>query len=100
MKYQFEIIVGIIVILFIGVFLYTASVNPDAEFGGSDGVGSAIVSELTGVAEDDVAPLIPQWAPPSGEIESGIFALQAAFGGVILGLGFGYLLGQRRLNQN
>jgi ABC-type cobalt transport system substrate-binding protein len=38
------------------LFLYTASINPDAEFGGSDGVGSAIVSELTGVAEDDVTP--------------------------------------------
>jgi cobalt/nickel transport protein len=37
---------------------------------------------------------------PSGEVESGIFALQAAFGGIILGLGFGYLLGQRKINQN
>ena len=100
MRYQFEIIVGIIVILFAGAFLYTASTNPDAEFEGSDGIGSAIISELTGIAEDDVTPLIPQWAPPSGEIESGLFALQAAFGVVILGLGFGYLLGQRRLNQN
>lgn len=100
MKYQFELIVGIIVVLFIGMFLYTTSINPDAEFEGSDGVGSAVISELTGVAEDDIAPLIPQWEPPSGEIESGLFALQAAFGGIVLGLGFGYLLGQRKLNQN
>lgn len=99
MKYQFEIIVGIIVILFIGVFLYTASINPDAEFGGSDGEGSAVVSDLTGIPEDEITPLIPQWTPPSGEIESGLFALQAAFGGIILGLGFGYLLGQRKIQQ-
>ncbi len=99
MKYTLEIIVGVIVLLFIGAFLYTASVHPDAEFGGSDGVGSAVVSELTGVAEDEITPLIPQWAPPSGEIESGLFALQSAFGGIILGLGFGYLLGQRRTNK-
>lgn len=99
MEYQFELIVGIIVILFIGLFLYTTSTNPDAEFGGADGVGSAYVSEITGVPEDDISPLIPQWAPPSGEIEAGIFALQSAFGGIILGLGFGYLLGQRKIEQ-
>lgn len=99
MKYQFELIVGVIIVLFIGVFLYTASINPDAEYGGSDGVGSAVVSEMTGIPEDEIRPLIPQWAPPSGEIESGLFALQAAFGGIILGLGFGYLLGQRKIEQ-
>ncbi|PWR75127.1 energy-coupling factor ABC transporter substrate-binding protein [Methanospirillum stamsii] len=99
MKYQFELIVGVIIVLFISVFLYTASINPDAEYGGSDGVGSAVVSEMTGIPEDEIRPLIPQWAPPSGEIESGLFALQAAFGGIILGLGFGYLLGQRKIEQ-
>jgi cobalt/nickel transport protein len=41
-------------------------------------------------------PLIPQYEPPSGEIESTLFALQAAFGGVLLGLVFGYWLGQRK----
>ncbi|MDD1724642.1 MAG: energy-coupling factor ABC transporter substrate-binding protein [Methanospirillum sp.] len=96
MKHKLEIIVGVIIILFIAVFLYTSSFNPNAEFAGSDTVGSAVVSELTGVPEDDIHPLIPQWAPPSGEIEACLFALQAAFGGIILGLGFGYLLGQRK----
>ena len=96
MKYKFELVVLVIILAFIGIFLWTVSVNPDAEFGGSDGVGSAVVSEMTGIPEDEITPLIPQWAPPSGEIEAGIFALQSAFGGIILGLCFGYLLGQRR----
>lgn len=99
MKYLLEIIVGIVVILFIAVFLYTSSINPNVEFAGSDTVGSAVVSELTGIPVDEIHPLIPQWAPPSGEIEACLFALQAAFGGIILGLGFGYLLGQRRIQQ-
>ncbi|HOJ97091.1 MAG TPA: energy-coupling factor ABC transporter substrate-binding protein [Methanospirillum sp.] len=96
MRYQFELIVGIIIILFIGIFLYTTSINPDAEFSGTDTVGSAIVSDITGIPEEDMAPLIPQWVPPSGEVEACIFALQAAFGGIVLGLCFGYLLAQRK----
>ena len=99
MKYQFEMIVGIIIILFIGVFLYSASINPEAEFAGSDTVGSAVVSQLTGIPEDEITPIIPQWSPPSGEIEAGIFAIQAAIGGILLGLGFGYLLGQKKAQE-
>lgn len=34
----------------------------------------------------------PFWEPPSGEIESGIFALQAAIGGVVLG----YFIGKKK----
>jgi cobalt/nickel transport protein len=96
MKYQFELAVLVILLLFVGSFLWTASSYPDAEFGGSDGIGSAVVSEISNIPEDEIKPLIPQWAPPSGEVEAGIFALQAAFGGIILGLSFGYLLGQRK----
>ncbi|HJJ62557.1 MAG TPA: energy-coupling factor ABC transporter substrate-binding protein, partial [Methanocorpusculum sp.] len=36
------------------------------------------------------------WSPPSGEIESLIFALQAAFGAGISCLIFGYWAGQRK----
>lgn len=36
------------------------------------------------------------WSPGSGEVESGLFALQAALGGVVLGYCFGALRGRRR----
>jgi len=45
---------------------------------------------------DSISPLIPQYVPPSGEIEATLFALQAAFGGIILGLVFGYWIGQKK----
>ena len=38
----------------------------------------------------------PLFAPSSGEIESGLFALQAALGGVVLGYTIGALRGRRR----
>ncbi len=96
MKYKFELIVLIVVVAFIAIFLMTSASNPDAEFGGSDGVGSEKVLEITKLSEDEITPIIPQWAPPSGEIESCLFAIQAAFGGIVIGLGFGYFIGQRR----
>lgn len=34
----------------------------------------------------------PFWEPPSGEIESGIFALQAAIGGIVVG----YFIGKKK----
>jgi cobalt/nickel transport protein len=38
----------------------------------------------------------PLFAPTSGEIESGLFALQAALGGTVLGYTIGALRGRRR----
>jgi cobalt/nickel transport protein len=34
-----------------------------------------------------------QWVPPGAEIESGLFALQAAVGGICVGWVFGYWKG-------
>lgn len=100
MKYKFELIVIVILIIFTGSFLYVSATNPDAEFGGSDGVGAATAAEMAGLTEDDFTPLIPQWEPPSGEIESLLFSFQGAIGGILLGLGFGYWMGIKRVNKN
>ncbi len=45
---------------------------------------------------ENFQPLIPQWEPPSGEIESCLFALQAAVGGILVGGVFGYWIGQKK----
>ncbi|NLX50130.1 MAG: cobalt transport protein CbiN [Methanospirillum sp.] len=95
-KYWFEILAAVAIVVFVGVFLATAVLNPDAEFGGSDGEGSGVISEITGIPEEDFEPLVPQWEPPSGEIESGLFALLAAIGGIVVGYGFGQWRGQRK----
>jgi cobalt/nickel transport protein len=95
-QYRLEILVIITVLVFCALFLYTSSRMGNAEFAGSDTVGSAKIAELTGVPADDIQPLIPQWVPPSGEIESTLFALQAAIGGIMVGLVFGYWIGQKK----
>jgi len=95
-NWTLELIALIAVLGFCVAFLYTSSTMTGAEFSGSDNVGSAKIAELTGHPEESFTPLIPQYVPPSGEIEATLFALQAAFGGVVLGLIFGYWLGQRK----
>ena len=39
------------------------------------------------------------WEPPSGEIESLLFALQAAIGALIIGYAFGYWRGQSKKEE-
>lgn len=94
-KYALELITLAAVLAFVGIFLIV-SAGGTHEFSGSDDVGSQKIAELTGVPEDSISPLIPQYVPPSGEIESTLFALQASFGGLVLGLVFGYWIGQTR----
>ncbi len=57
-----------------------------AEFAGSDGL---VVKALGERAKPSFEPL---WKPPSAEVESGLFALQAAIGGALAG----YVIGRAR----
>jgi len=95
-SYMLEILAVVAIAAFIGIFLFTSSTMEGAEFAGSDNVGSGLIAELTGKPVESFTPLIPQWEPPSGEIESCLFALQAALGGIFVGGVFGYWLGQRK----
>jgi len=97
-NWTLELITFVAIIAFIAIFLMV-SAGGTHEFAGSDNVGSTKIAELSGVPEDSFTPLIPQWQPPSGEIEACLFALQASFGGIILGLVFGYWLGQRKASE-
>lgn len=63
---------------------------PNAEFGGADGGAEQAISD-TGY-EPWFTPI---WEPPSGEIESLLFALQAAIGAAIIGYFIGYERGKR-----
>jgi len=92
---KLEFITLVAIIIFIITFIITSQ-GGEHEFTGSDDVGSEMIAEITGLSVDDFEPLIPQYEPPSREIESALFALQAAFGGIILGLVFGYWIGQRK----
>lgn len=95
-NYRLEAITILAILVFCAVFFYTSSTMKGAEFAGSDNAGSGLIAELSGKPAGDFAPLIPQWKPPSGEIEACLFALQAAIGGIMVGGVFGYWLGQKR----
>nr|WP_303714240.1 energy-coupling factor ABC transporter substrate-binding protein [Methanoculleus marisnigri] len=94
MKYGMELAVVALIIVFAAVFLIQdAAIRASGEeaWGGADGEAADLI-EASGYepwAE-------PFWAPPSGEIESLLFALQAAIGAVIIGYVFGYWQGSRK----
>ena len=95
-KYTLEAITLIAIVAFSGLFLYTSSTMSGAEFAGSDNVGSGLIAKLTDTPREHFQPIIPQWEPPSGEIEACLFALQAAVGGILVGGVFGFWIGQKK----
>ena len=92
---KLEILTLVGIFVFVILFLLVSS-QSDHQFAGSDDVGSEKIAELTGRPVESFTPLIPQYVPPGSEIESTLFALQAAFGGVIVGLVIGYWYGQKK----
>jgi cobalt/nickel transport protein len=95
-KYTLEILTVIAIGAFCTLFIYTSATMNGAEFAGSDNVGSGLIGELSNTPLENFQPIIPQWEPPSTEIESCLFALQAAFGGILVGGVFGYWIGQKK----
>jgi len=93
MKYGLEIFLIALIVIFGAIFLIQnagfQSTGQEA-WGGSDDGASSIIEE-TGY-EPWFSPV---WEPPSGEIESLLFCLQAAIGSVIIGYVFGYWRGRK-----
>ncbi|MDD1658712.1 MAG: energy-coupling factor ABC transporter substrate-binding protein [Methanomicrobiales archaeon] len=88
-RYRLEILALIAIIALCALLLRIGG----AGFPGSDNTGSAQISRLTGIPEEGFHPLVWQWIPPGPEVESGLFALQAAIGGICVGWVFGYWKG-------
>lgn len=84
---RLEIAVLASLIAFIAVVsLFTYSSQPSWE--GADGQAENVVSDLTG---GSYTPWFnPIWEPPSPEIETLLFCLQAAIGGLVIGYFLGY----------
>lgn len=65
----------------------------DAEFAGADAKAEEAITEINA----DYKPWASSvWEPPSGEIESLLFSLQAAIGAGVVCYYFGYLKGTSR----
>lgn len=68
-----------------------------AEFAGSDDQAEQVIAELN----SDYKPWFHSvWEPPSGEIESLLFALQAALGAGFIGYYMGYMRGKKKAESN
>lgn len=97
MKYKAEIIAGTVIIIFALVFLVTNAgvqdrISEDEEaWGGADSQAAELIE--AGGYEPWFSPL---WEPPSGEIETLFFSLQAAIGALVIGYFFGYYRGKRK----
>ena len=95
-KYKLEILAVIAIATFCIIFLYTSLTMKNAGFAGTDSIAATKIYGSSGTSTDEIRPLIPQWVPPGGEIESTLFALQAAIGGIFIGGVFGYWIGQKK----
>lgn len=95
MKYAMEITVVAIILFFAAAFVLVLTTG-DHEWAGSDDQAESVIDEMTGT---EYQPWItPIYTPPSGEIESLFFSLQAAIGAIIIGFFFGYYYRGRRIN--
>jgi cobalt/nickel transport protein len=95
-NYNLEILAVMAIAALCIIFLYTSITMKNAGFTGTDDIAAAKISGSSNISSEKIQPLIPQWVPPSAEIESTLFGLQAAIGGVFIGGVFGYWIGQRK----
>lgn len=92
MKHENLILLVIVIIIMVIPFVaYNGLGEDQGYFGGSDDQGTDAVS-ITGYT-----PWASSlWEPPSGEIESLLFAVQAAIGAIIIGYAVGYWKAQAK----
>lgn len=83
----------ILIAIVIALAVLPLFIARDAEFGGSDGQAEEAIGEINAAYEPWFSPI---FEPASGEIESLLFALQAALGAGIIGYGLGYMKGQSK----
>jgi cobalt/nickel transport protein len=95
-NYNLEILAVIAIAVICIIFLYTIMTVKNAEFAGTDDIAAAKISGSSVNSSEKIQPLIPQWVPPSAEIESTLFGIQAAIGGMFIGGVFGYWMGQKK----
>jgi len=84
---KLELITLAILVAFLAAFAYVSSTG-NHEWGGADGQAENVIAELTGGSYQPWFQSI--YEPPSGEIESLLFGLQAAIGSIIIGYFLGY----------
>lgn len=91
MKRNF-ILIFLALFLMIFPFLYNSGGKTEEKFSGTDALAEKYIETL---AKDYQRWFQPIFEPPSKEIESLLFTLQAAIGALVLGYVIGYFKGKR-----
>jgi cobalt/nickel transport protein len=97
MSRKLEFIVLTILLIFAAQFIYI-SATTHAEYGGADDKPADVIGQITGGTYKPVAK--PIWEPPSAEIESLLFALQAAIGAGVIGYFLGYYRAKKTMKTS
>lgn len=91
MKKNLLILIAVIIITIVPLIS-----KSNSEFSGADGEAQNLIEEI----DSNYQPWFESiWEPPSGEIESLLFALQAALGASVIAFGFGYAIGKKNKIQ-
>ena len=79
-----------LIIVMVALFVTPLVIFPSAKYGGSDSIAEDLITER------GYEPwFVPIWEPPSSEIETLLFSLQASIGAIIIGYFVGYEKGKR-----
>jgi len=85
-------LLAVVIIFAIPFLLYPGQGEEQGKFAGADASAGPVIEE-TGYQ-----PWFePIWEPPSGEIETLLFALQAAIGALIIGYFLGYYTAKKKI---
>ncbi|OGI20974.1 MAG: cobalt ABC transporter substrate-binding protein CbiN [Candidatus Melainabacteria bacterium RIFOXYA2_FULL_32_9] len=85
-----NIILAILVILITAIPLFIVQ---NGEFTGADGKAEELITAISSNYKPWIEPL---WEPPSGEVESLLFTLQAAIGASFIGYFIGLAHGRKK----
>lgn len=87
---------GLLLILVVGLAFAPLYLARSSEFAGADTQASDAISTLNADYEPWFKPF---WKPPSGEVESFLFALQAAIGSGFVFYFLGYAKGKHSVSK-
>ncbi len=87
----------ILIVMFAAIVILPLALNQTGEYGGADGAAEAAIVE----SHPDYQPWFSSlWEPPSGEIESLLFALQASIGAGVIAYFVGLMKGRKQGASN